>query len=130
MKPADLTRLSNTCREDAESFSQTLKEHQQARLPDGFTVLESAVIQHNVLSVSKMYNNISFEELSSVLGLPAAKAEMYASDMICEGRLLAHIDQVDNVIHFDDDMEQLRQWDEQIMSCCESINSVIAAINA
>jgi hypothetical protein len=46
-----------------------LKDHQRASLPDGYSVLESAVIQHNIRSVSKMYHNIAIEQLSALLGL-------------------------------------------------------------
>jgi COP9 signalosome complex subunit 4 len=70
-----------------EAFSRTLKPHQLATLPDGSTVLDRAVMQHNLLSASKLYNNILVEELGSLLGVPAAKAEAIAADMISEGRL-------------------------------------------
>jgi hypothetical protein len=46
-------------RDEVDTFSKTLKPHQVATLPDGSTVLERAVIQHNLLSASKLYNNIS-----------------------------------------------------------------------
>jgi COP9 signalosome complex subunit 4 len=48
-------------REEVEAFSSTLKPHQMALLPDGSTVLSKAVMQHNLLSASKLYNNISVE---------------------------------------------------------------------
>jgi COP9 signalosome complex subunit 4 len=38
-----------------------LKPHQMALLPDGSTVLGRAVMQHNLLSASKLYNNIRIE---------------------------------------------------------------------
>jgi hypothetical protein len=70
-----------------EAFSQSLKPHQLATLPDGSTVLDRAVQQHNLLSASKMYNNILIEELGSMLGVSASKAEAVAADMISQGRL-------------------------------------------
>ena len=36
-------------------------------------VLERAVIEHNMLAASKLYNNISFEQLGALLGIDAAK---------------------------------------------------------
>ena len=39
----------------------------------GSTILDRAVIEHNLLSASKLYNNISFEELGSLLEIPPAK---------------------------------------------------------
>lgn len=49
------------CSEEVEAFAATLKEHQMALLPDGSTVLSKAVMQHNLLSASKLYNNITVE---------------------------------------------------------------------
>ena len=39
----------------------------------GSTILDRAVIEHNLLSASKLYNNISFDELGSLLEIPPAK---------------------------------------------------------
>lgn len=61
------------CREDVDAFDGMLKDHQRAHLPDGYSVLESAVIQHNIRSVSKMYHNIAIAQLAALLGLPEAQ---------------------------------------------------------
>jgi hypothetical protein len=82
-----------TRRVDVKEFGSMLKEHQKALLPDGFTVLESAAVQHNIRSVSNMYHNISLDQLGTLLGLSEAKVESLACDMISEGRLRGHIDQ-------------------------------------
>lgn len=81
-------------REEVEAFAQTLKPHQRALLSDGSTVLDKAVMQHNLLSASKLYNNISIPELGTMLCVAAEKAEQIAADMIIEGRLQGSIDQV------------------------------------
>ena len=39
----------------------------------GSTILERAVIEHNLLAASKLYNNISFEELGALLEIPPTK---------------------------------------------------------
>jgi hypothetical protein len=51
--------LIHPCSNEVEAFKSTLKPHQMALLPDGTTVLAKAVMQHNLLSASKLYNNIS-----------------------------------------------------------------------
>jgi hypothetical protein len=48
-------------REEIQSFAAGLKPHQCATLPDGSTVLDRAMMQHNLLSASKLYNNISIQ---------------------------------------------------------------------
>lgn len=47
--------------------------HPQATTADGSSILDRAVIEHNILSASKLYNNISFEELGRLLAIPPAK---------------------------------------------------------
>ena len=39
----------------------------------GSSILDRAVIEHNLLSASKLYNNITFEELGALLEIPPAK---------------------------------------------------------
>lgn len=85
---------------DIEIFSKSLASHQTASLSDGTTVLTRALIDHNVYSVSKIYNNIGISELSKILGLEQARAEAYAAKMISQNRLAAKIDQVDGFIYF------------------------------
>lgn len=58
-----------------------------ATLPDGSTVLEAAVIEHNLAAAARLYNNIYLTELGTLLGVDAGKAEAIASKMIMESRL-------------------------------------------
>ncbi|KAF9326145.1 COP9 signalosome complex subunit 4 [Podila minutissima] len=86
---------------EVSEFASTLKQHQLALLPDNTTVLDRAVIEHNLLSASKIYNNISFEELGALLGVKAEQAEARASKMMGEGRMSGNIDQIERLIFFD-----------------------------
>ena len=70
-----------------ESFSQGLKPHQKAVTGDGTTVLEKAVVEHNLAAASRLYNNIYFTELGQLLGVSADQAEGVACRMIAEERL-------------------------------------------
>ncbi|KMZ76099.1 hypothetical protein ZOSMA_106G00040 [Zostera marina] len=45
---------------EIDAFSEELKAHQKALLPDNFTMLDRAMIEHNLLSASKLYTNIRF----------------------------------------------------------------------
>lgn len=58
---------------EVEKFAQRLKPHQMAVLSDGSTVLDRAVTEHNLLSASRLYNNISFTELGTLLDIAPAK---------------------------------------------------------
>lgn len=64
-----------------------LKPHQRAVLPDGSTVLERAVTEHNLAAASKLYNNIFFAELGTLLNCAPDRAEAIAARMVSEERL-------------------------------------------
>lgn len=115
-------------KEEVEQFASTLDPHQLARLPDGSTVLDRAVLQHNILSASKLYLNASIDQLALLLGVDPEKAETAAADMISEGRLKGSIDQVKGFIYFDSEINQLEEWDQQIQSACQSVNLIMDLI--
>ncbi len=62
-------------RSDIAAFEQGLLPHQKAVLANGFTVLEQAFLEHNMLAVSKIYTSMHFQELGTLLGVNAKKAE-------------------------------------------------------
>ncbi|KAH9062725.1 hypothetical protein EDB87DRAFT_1605583 [Lactarius vividus] len=110
---------------EVKEFEKTLKPHQLAKialsandrlsstLEDGdfvegastrtgpTTVLDRAVMEHNVLASSRIYNNITFGGLGALLDLTPGAAETMARKMIEQGRLKGHIDQVNKLIWFE-----------------------------
>lgn len=67
-------------RSELQEFEALLQDHQKAATSDGSSILDRAVFEHNLLSASKLYNNITFEELGALLDIPAVKAEDCLSD--------------------------------------------------
>ena len=65
------------------------------------TVLDRAVMEHNLLASSKVYNNITFRGLGTLLDVTPGAAETMARRMIEQGRLRGWIDQVDRLIWFE-----------------------------
>jgi len=116
-------------RTELVEFEKMLQTHQKATMADGSTILEHAVIQHNLLAASKLYNNITFTGLGALLEIPPEKAERTASKMITEDRLKGNIDQIESTVHFES-RETLDSWDKQIQSLCFQVNSVIDKIGA
>ncbi|XP_035731559.1 COP9 signalosome complex subunit 4-like [Vespa mandarinia] len=116
-------------RSELQEFEALLQPHQKACTIDGLgsTILDRAVIEHNLLSASKLYNNITFEELGALLEIPPTKAEKIASQMITEGRMNGYIDQIDSIVHFET-RETLPTWDKQIQSLCYQVNQIIEKI--
>ncbi|KAJ3576167.1 hypothetical protein NP233_g579 [Leucocoprinus birnbaumii] len=70
------------------------------------TVLDRAVMEHNLLASSKIYNNITFRGLGALLDLTPGAAENMARKMIEQGRLRGSIDQVDKLIWFESEREE------------------------
>ncbi|RZF43818.1 hypothetical protein LSTR_LSTR006359 [Laodelphax striatellus] len=116
-------------RSELQEFEALLQSHQKALTPDGSTILDRAVIEHNLLSASKLYNNITFEELGALLEIPPIKAEKIASQMITEGRMNGYIDQIDSIVHFET-RDVLPAWDKQIQSLCYQVNQIIERITS
>lgn len=116
-------------RTELQEFESLLQPHQKVAIVDSYSILDRAVFEHNLLSASKLYNNITFEELGALLEIPAAKAENIASQMITEGRMNGHIDQISGIVHFEN-REVLPLWDKQIQSLCYQVNSIVEKIAA
>lgn len=135
-------------RSELEEFEALLQLHQKASTLDGSSILDRAVFEHNLLSASKLYNNITFEELGALLEIQPSKAERIASQMITEERLNGYIDQIDGIVHFESKLlslwytnrsqincpffvffatarEVLPLWDKQIRSLCYQVNKLI-----
>ncbi|KAF9457017.1 hypothetical protein BDZ94DRAFT_1274274 [Collybia nuda] len=161
---------------EIKEFEKTLKPHQLAKLAissndrlasaggdDGpgntnepaastrtgpSTVLDRAVMEHNLLASSKIYNNITFRGLGALLDLTPGAAETMARKMIEQGRLKGSIDQVDKLIWFDGNREEddaqgkagglgdveeaedtgapfTKRWDTQIRLTAANVESIV-----
>ncbi|CAB3371365.1 Hypothetical predicted protein [Cloeon dipterum] len=123
-------------RSELSEFENLLLAHQKAVVADNYgygkggsaTILDRAVIEHNLLSASKLYNNITFEELGALLEIHPQMAEKIASQMITEGRMNGYIDQIDSIVHFET-RDVLPTWDKQIQSLCYQVNQIIEKVS-
>ncbi|KAI2609449.1 uncharacterized protein GGS25DRAFT_484838 [Hypoxylon fragiforme] len=128
---------------EVQKFAEGLAPHQLATTADGSTVLTRAVVEHNLLGVSRLYSNIGFDALGERLGLGAAKAEDTTAKMIEQGRLLGRIDQIERVIWFEGGEasgekgsgraevtvgKEMRRWDANVQSLAEEVEKVTNAL--
>ena len=129
---------------EVSDFSKSLSAHHLATLSDGSTVLAKAVIEHNLLSSSRLYDDIGFEALGRLLDLSADGAEGYAARMIEQGRLSGRIDQIEGIIFFEHREGTgevtkagqadrvvgtwLRRWDANVRSLTEEVERVIGVV--
>jgi len=115
---------------EVEEFQQTLAEHQNRKTKEGWTLLEKATIEHNLIAAAKVYNSILLEDLGHVLGVTVQKAEEIAANMIAEGRLQGLIDQNNSLLHFSVNDSVLPQWDTHIDIACNSVNAVVDRLSS
>ncbi|GAB1311444.1 COP9/signalosome complex subunit Csn4 [Madurella fahalii] len=130
---------------EVDKFAQGLAPHQLAKTSDGSTVLARAVVEHNLLSASRLYLNIGFDELGLLLGLDGSKAEDTTAKMIEQGRLSGSIDQIDRIIWFSGGEasgekgsgraevlvgKEMRRWDSNVQALAEDVERVTDALQA
>lgn len=132
--------------EEVAAFSKKLQPHQVAKTADGSTVLDKAVLEHNLVAASRLYENIKTDALASILGLTdsgdtsaAEKVEAYAARMVEQGRLKGSIDQIDGIIYFDSGVSDagtpgatgrnLRLWDAGVRGLAEEVERVAASVS-
>jgi len=114
---------------DFEVFEQTLAEHQTRQTKEGWTLLQKAVIEHNLIATSKLYTNILLTDLATILGVDVKGAESTVANMIVQGRLTGKIDQAKGILHFDT-THILRNWDTNIEIATGSVNNIVDRLNA
>jgi COP9 signalosome complex subunit 4 len=116
-------------KEISGKFESTLEDHQKAITAEGHTVLEKAVLEHNIRVVSNIYQTISYEGLGTFLGITKENAEKLISNMATEGRISAILDQRLEIIEFEkNEREKLGIWNEQIGLLCNDVNTILSRI--
>lgn len=60
-----------------KQFESILLPHQKGTTADGSTLIDRAIIEHNLLAASKLYNNIKFNELGSLFEIPSDKVKSF-----------------------------------------------------
>jgi COP9 signalosome complex subunit 4 len=127
---------------EIKAFAAKLKPHHLAKTADGSTVLDKAVLEHNLLGASRLYNNIGFDQLGELLGVDGERAEDYAAKMLEQGRLSGYIDQIDRLIFFEGEAsgerktghaerqvgKELRKWDANVAGLAEEVEKVTTMI--
>lgn len=123
---------------EVAAFAANLKEHQLAKTSDGSTVLDKAVLEHNLLAVSRLYQNISTAALGTLLGVSEERAEAQCAAMIESNRLSGSIDQIEGAVNFfqagvansagrrsgDLGDAELRAWEANVAGLAEEVEKV------
>jgi COP9 signalosome complex subunit 4 len=128
---------------EVENFAEGLQAHQLARTSDGSTVLAKAMGEHNLLGASRLYSNIGFDQLGTLLGVDGEKAEETTARMIEQGRLVGRIDQIERIIHFEGGEatgekgsgrtesavgRELKKWDANVQALAEEVEQITSML--
>ena len=109
---------------DVTEFKASLEDWQNVTMGDGYTVLEKALIEHNILMISKIYMNIRFEEIGKFLGITADQAEDIIASMVEQGRIQAVLDQGNELVEFEEEGRQQATFNDQIREACGQIDTL------
>ncbi|KRZ51913.1 COP9 signalosome complex subunit 4 [Trichinella nativa] len=107
----------------AAEVEKELPVHQLQPTKDGFTVAQSAFIEHGLMSASKFYKNITLKDMGNLLHVSEDTAEKFAARMIFQNRLDAQIDGIKKILMFKT-RSGLEFLNEHIRYACESLNSI------
>ena len=92
--------------EHVKEFKGSLEAHQNVTGTDGYTVLDRALIEHNIVVISRIYMNITFKELGNFLGIRPDQAEETVAKMVAEKRIEAVLDQANELVEFEEEGKQ------------------------
>ena len=114
--------------EHVQEFKESLIGHQKVTYSDGYTVLEKALIEHNIVVISGIYMNIAFNELGNFLGIRPNQAEDFVAKMVAEKRIEAVLDQENELVEFEEESKQLPTYNSQINVACDDVESLMQDI--
>ena len=75
-------------------------------------MLDKALIEHNIVVISRIYMNIKFNELGNFLGIQPEQAEEFVANMVAEGRVQAVLDQENELVEFEELGRQQQTFNE------------------
>jgi len=108
---------------ELRAFETSLAVHQKAITKDGFTVVEMAVIEHNLQAASRIYDNIRITELAKFVGMEPEACERLVAKMISEDRLKASLDQSEGLLYFNEYPDEAAHWNDGIKSIFRDLSA-------
>ena len=111
-------------------FEASLVDHQKAVMGDGMTIMDRAVVEHNMIAVADMYESIYLSELAWILGVTSKKAESIAANMIMDGSIHASIDQVEDLLLLTNEEQPIETYDRMVNNFCVELNNIVTNIKS
>ncbi|KAL4461173.1 hypothetical protein ABPG72_009061 [Tetrahymena utriculariae] len=117
-------------KEQKDKFAGSLKKHQLQILRENFTVLDEAILQHNITAVSQVYESITMKSLSRLVYIGRDIVEVCIQTMIEEKRINAKIDQLIDTVSFQRDEDIPVDFNDRISQFCGRLNEFYEKITA
>lgn len=116
--------------EDVEAFSRTLGRHHRIGTPRkwGLSVVELALVQHNLLGCSKLYSSVTIASLAELLNVDEATAMNVVAKMILEDRVRGSIDQISGTVSFEvDEADDADRGEKRKKGACQGEEALCLA---
>ena len=78
--------------------------------------------------ISRIYMNITFKELGNFLGIRPEQAEEIVAKMVAEKRIVAVLDQANELVEFEEEGKQQQTYNDQIKVACENVDGLMQDI--
>jgi COP9 signalosome complex subunit 4 len=111
---------------EVQAMREFLQAHHLEAQRDGLSVFQRAIAEHNLLSMSKVYMNMNFDQLGEILNVNAPQAEKVTARLISDGCVQGCIDQVDRLVYFDLDDDPTIEWDEIVIDASTRLDAIKA----
>jgi len=111
------------------SFADKLSQHQKGQVTPDMSILDKAIIEHNIVSISKLFEEVSYETLIRMLDITKTQTERIIHTMISEKRLDARIDQVEGYVDFTRRFDDYNNWTQGINHFCTTLDRLITKVS-
>ncbi|KAJ9083103.1 hypothetical protein DSO57_1038059 [Entomophthora muscae] len=108
-------------------FATHLAPHHLAQLSDGSSLLDKAVVEHNIVCCSRFYRTVYFDQLASILDISQSKVELIVGKLVADGNLSATLDQIEGLISFHeiDPKDDSKEKDEDSVAIADICDPVM-----
>jgi len=107
------------------NFENSLSDHHKTTMVDGLTIVQRAIVEHNIVAMSELYSSVFFSHLERFIDISPKHAEEIIAEMITNGRVYGSIDQIDCILYFQKNQSGLIEWDETIVGFCSRLNDIV-----
>uniref|UniRef100_A0A7E4VXL8 COP9 signalosome complex subunit 4 n=1 Tax=Panagrellus redivivus TaxID=6233 RepID=A0A7E4VXL8_PANRE len=105
---------------DIDTFETLLEPHHRV---GGKDPVSKFVVEHNIVALSKLFRNISFTKLQTLLNKPFNEIQRTIAEMVIQKRLKCKIDQATNTVSFNPYNHNLL-FDHFFRNACQGANTI------